>query len=583
MDAPAQLPPADRHAIHALINAGEADSALAVLRTAFAQLDTTGHHVRYELLELRSMAHQRAFRLAEAMESAMMAQQAAEASGDTDLVMRALMLVAHIQYLRDDHDASLALHRRQMGLFSAATDSSHRFGTYHEVASILYLRNEFDSAAHYYRLALRMAQGGRPVDRVTGAINLAGVFAETGRTDTALAILAALVPPSPDLPPRIQRAVFATHGYVLYEDGDMRGAVAAYDSAQHLNERFGQEWDVSMEYHGFMADAHAALGEYRAAYGRMQLLEAARDSFDRHARNEQVEDLKQRYQADLRERDIAVLQARDTERAERLRRREVQAFGTALLAVLAVLVVALLLRDRRRRHGYTRELERLNTELRDRKERIEEVNRLLQLKVLRTQMNPHFIYNCLNAIANLVRKGEGVAAGRYLDGFARLLRMVLDHSLKDRVPIAQELDFLRQYLELEALRFPDGLHWSVEVDRELLDEDVDVPALLVQPFVENAVWHGLAAKEGEKRVRARFDERGDDGMCCVVEDNGVGRHAAPPRTHVDGSPGVGLQLTGERLQLLTYKLDGDKGRIRFEDLYHPDGGAAGTRVELRLG
>jgi len=298
--------------------------------------------------------------------------------------------------------------------------------------------------------------------------------------------------------------------------------------------------------------------------------------------NEQLLEQEKRFETKLKEEEIERLDAVTSEQAALLRARNTMLYGSLAMLVLALVAAVLLWRNFSQKRRHAEVLEGLNTELQDQKERIEEINRLLQLKVLRTQMNPHFIYNCLNAIANLVRKGDAVGAASYLDGFARLLRMVLDHSVKDRVPISEELDFLRQYLKLEALRFPDGLHYDVDADRDLLDEDVPVPALLVQPFVENAIWHGLATKEGEKRLSVRFEENGK-GLRCVVEDNGVGRQAAPKRAHSDGSPSMGVQLTNERLQLLAFKLEEQGRTLRFQDLVAPDGSPAGTRVELVLG
>ena len=106
-----------------------------------------------------------------------------------------------------------------------------------------------------------------------------------------------------------------------------------------------------------------------------------------------------------------------------------------------------------------------------------------------------------------------------------------------------------------------------------------MPALVVQPFVENAIWHGLATKEGDRHVSVRFAER-DGRIICTVVDNGIGRGAAPKRAHVDGSPSMGLQLTNERLQLLTFRLQ-ERGTVTFTDL-HVNGAPAGTRVELVL-
>ena len=151
--------------------------------------------------------------------------------------------------------------------------------------------------------------------------------------------------------------------------------------------------------------------------------------------------------------------------------------------------------------------------------------------------------------------------------------------MKDRVPLSEEVAFLRQYLKLESLRLEDGLHYSVDAEKGLLEEDAPVPSLLVQPFVENAIWHGLSTKQGDKRLSVRFVER-DGKVICQVEDNGVGRSAAPKRAHPDGSASMGLQLTNERLQLLAYQFEGS-GRVSFIDL-ELDGVAAGTRVEIIL-
>ena len=358
-------------------------------------------------------------------------------------------------------------------------------------------------------------------------------------------------------------------------------AVAAFDTGDSLNAASGNALDLAIDMAELRAECLEAMGDPAGAYTMIKRARDLQDTLFDRSMNEQYLELEKRFETRLKEEEIQRLDAQAREQDERLRLRNVQLYGSLALALLALGAVILVWRNLRQKRRYSATLEKLNAELSEQKSRIEEINRLLQLKVLRTQMNPHFIYNSLNAIHNLVRKGESVAAGAYLDGFARLLRMVLDHSVKERVPLADEIAFLRQYLKLEAMRFEDGLEYTVNADHELLDdEDLLVPTLLVQPFVENAVWHGLAPKQGAKRLSVRFTTRGDQ-VVCTVEDNGVGRDAAPKRTHPDGSASLGLQLTNERLQLLAFKL-GDTGRVTFTDLVE-DGVPAGTRVEVVLG
>ncbi len=358
-------------------------------------------------------------------------------------------------------------------------------------------------------------------------------------------------------------------------------AIAAFDTGDSLNAASGNALDLAIDLAELRAECLEAMRDPAGAYAMIKRARDLQDTLFDRSMNEQLLELETRFGTRLKEEEIQRLDAQAREQDERLRLRNVQLYGSLALAVLALGAVLLVWRNLRQKRKYSATLEKLNAELSEQKYRIEEINRLLQLKVLRTQMNPHFIYNSLNAIHNLVRKGEAAAASAYLDGFARLLRMILDHSVKERVPLADEIAFLREYLKLEAMRFEDGLVYEVDADRALLDdEDLLVPTLLVQPFVENAVWHGLAPKQGAKKLIVRFAMRGEQ-VVCTVEDNGVGRNAAPKRTHPDGSASLGLQLTNERLQLLAFKL-GDTGRVTFTDLMAGDA-PAGTRVEVVLG
>jgi len=130
---------------------------------------------------------------------------------------------------------------------------------------------------------------------------------------------------------------------------------------------------------------------------------------------------------------------------------------------------------------------------------------------------------------------------------------------------------------LEQLRLGNDLTWSITADDALLDEELQVPSLLVQPFVENAIWHGLAPKNGPKRLEVHFYTSGGV-VTCRVQDNGVGRTEKAP---TPGRTSLGLKLTGERLELLTERMR-SAGGFRVEDLKDEDGAPAGTLVELRL-
>ncbi len=451
----------------------------------------------------------------------------------------------------------------------------------HNAVGSMHSREEHhDSAEYHYRAGLRaLGDADEPLVRQALLGNLAGTLGETGRHEEAIALHreALALMDSTDLPNRAWS--LRTLAQSLIHAGRFKEAITLMNEGDSLNNLGERALDLAIDYAELRADALDSVGDIAGAYAMVKRARDLQDTLFERSLDEQYLELEKKFETQLKEEEIQRLDAEARESAERLRVRNVQLYGSIGLAVLALAAALLIWRNLRQKRRHTAALEGLNAELKDQKERIEEINRLLQLKVLRAQINPHFIYNCLHAIGNLVRKGDTVGAAGYLDGFARLLRMVLDHSMKDRVPLSKEMDFLRQYLKLEALRFENDLHYEVSADHGLQEEDTPVPALVVQPFVENAIWHGLANRTGEKRLSVRFAERGDR-ILCTIEDNGIGRGAGSKREHPDGSPSMGLQLTNERLQLLNYQLSGE-GRVTFTDL-QANGRPTGTRVEVVL-
>ncbi|MEZ4739885.1 MAG: histidine kinase [Flavobacteriales bacterium] len=437
-----------------------------------------------------------------------------------------------------------------------------------------------DSAEYYFREGLRVLGDEAHIARLALLGNLASLLGEKGAHAEAERLLRQAVSEVDSTDLRNKAWALNNLGQALMHARRYNEAIAVLNESDSLNTAGGGAIDLAIELAEIRAQCLDSLRDHKGAYQWIKHARDLQDTLFERSMNEQLLELEARFGTRLKEEEIQRLDAQGREQAERLRLRNIQLYGSLILVVLALGGIVLIWRNLRqkRRHGVV--LERLNAELSDQRSRVEEINRLLQLKVLRTQMNPHFIYNSLNAIHNLVRKGDSTSASAYLDGFARLLRMVLDHSVRERVPLADEIAFLRQYIKLEALRFEDGLDYSVDAEQVLLnDDDLLVPTLLVQPFVENAIWHGLAPKQGDRRLRVKFTEQQGE-LICTIEDNGVGRDAAPDRAHSDGSPSMGLQLTTERLQLLAFKLEGT-GRIRFTDL-KTGSAPAGTKVEVVL-
>lgn len=204
-----------------------------------------------------------------------------------------------------------------------------------------------------------------------------------------------------------------------------------------------------------------------------------------------------------------------------------------------------------------------------------------KLQSMRLQMNPHFLFNALNSIQQMILSGNGDSAALYLSKFSKLLRMVLTNSGREYVSLREELDMLGLYLALESLRFDDTFTYSIHCEDGLDTEDYKAPPLLIQPFVENAIWHGLLHKEGRRLLRIRFETTADDRLACTIEDNGIGREAARAYARSRPHSGKGLSVGAERIEALNRQY-GRQNTLKVEDLLTDDGRAAGTRVVLVL-
>lgn len=208
----------------------------------------------------------------------------------------------------------------------------------------------------------------------------------------------------------------------------------------------------------------------------------------------------------------------------------------------------------------------------------------LKSRALRAQMNPHFIFNSLNAIQELIVTENYTGSYQYLSKFSKLLRMVLNASENNLIPLADEIDINRLYLELESLRFKHSFHYSIQVDPTIDIESIQFPSLLLQPFVENAIWHGLMHKAGEKKLGIRFAQQ-TKSISCIIEDNGVGREKSAQikagKIGTEHFTSKGIGLAQQRIESLK-ALGINTASIVTTDLYDDNGLAAGTKVEITI-
>ena len=258
----------------------------------------------------------------------------------------------------------------------------------------------------------------------------------------------------------------------------------------------------------------------------------------------------------------------EAEHQQQLRERQEQLWGILAIAVILAISAISYFHYFRLRKDNERNKLRLHAI---------EIERAL----LRTQMNPHFIFNALNSIQSFIAINNAKDASIFLSKFAKLMRLILNNSLNRFVLLSDELISLRLYLDLEQARFSNKFNYEINVDDDVEEDLISVPPMLIQPFVENAIIHGLMHKPEGGQIIIDITDNGNHTLTCIITDNGVGRKAAAEleknnnKTHKS----VGMQLTRRRLQELNSNAQIELSCI-ITDLTDDQGNATGTQVTI---
>lgn len=213
---------------------------------------------------------------------------------------------------------------------------------------------------------------------------------------------------------------------------------------------------------------------------------------------------------------------------------------------------------------------RIKTAVKKEKNRLELQNKLLEteLRVNRASMNPHFLFNSLNALHNLILNNEIDNASDYLIKFSRLLRKILDSNMNETISLELEIELLELYLDIENLRFEENISYTITCEETLPRATSHIPIMMLQPFVENAIWHGLLNKQGEKKINIYFSKYEEKHIYCIIEDNGTGRKKANPDVFEKKSMATSFIL--QRLELLN-KIHSFKSSLIIEDKHDNTG------------
>ncbi|HCX20926.1 MAG: hypothetical protein CMB80_11415 [Flammeovirgaceae bacterium] len=368
--------------------------------------------------------------------------------------------------------------------------------------------------------------------------------------------------------------------YLILNQGFAYEKLGLYDSAILLKNQGASLRPDGLDHHRLSYLIHKAQGKYQEAMKDLEVYWPMKESLIKTKSQNQLSSLQARLDADIKERELTELSQKAQLQELQLAKQRYFLVGLFFVVLTSLVGFYLIYRQRqlKQRQALT------NMELEETKKRlaVEQQFRDSELKALRSQMNPHFVFNALNSIQEYIMLNEKRLAGKYLGKFADLMRTYLHHSQQKAVTVQEEVEALELYLELEKLRFEDTLTYTIHLSSEVDAERMSLPALIVQPYVENAIKHGLLHKSGARQLDILFEVDEND-LLCTIKDNGVGRKVSED-INKNRSPNHTSYATGaiqERITLINYSLVRPL-QVKIIDVESKDGSSEGTRVVLRV-
>ncbi|MEP1034360.1 histidine kinase [Ekhidna sp.] len=369
--------------------------------------------------------------------------------------------------------------------------------------------------------------------------------------------------------------------YLIANLGFAYEGLEMYDSALYYMQEAGKLRPESLDYPRLKYRIYKAQKKYKDALEALEIYFAKSDSTQRNRNKTRLSNLQGRYEANLKAQELEAERELTNLQQGKLEQQWYLIVGMIVISLL--LGFALMLVYRQRKLKQTQEITKIQLQQTQEKLAIEQQYRSSELKALRSQMNPHFIFNALNSIQEYIMLNEKKMAGKYLGKFADLMRMYLQHSQVRNVRLEEEIKALRLYLELEKLRFEETLKFSIDISDDV-DSEISLPSLIIQPYVENSLKHGLLHKQGERILTINFRiDQATNHLECEIRDNGVGRKRSAEinqMNHSDHQP-FAISAIATRINLLNSTLSSPIEQ-KVEDLYDKMGEPNGTSVIIRV-
>lgn len=491
-----------------------------------------------------------------------------EQSKDTYMIALTCSNIGIVYKYLKQYDKSISFYQRAVFINAKAGNEKELADNYGNIANVYEARKLPDSAIANYQQQYNMSKSAEYVKGMAAAnAGIGTCYINDERyTEAAQPLQDALLVYEKMGDKNNEATVLKSLGDVYLANGDKTNAMEYFKKSlsifKEIENIYGQA--ENWQQLGLVYDQQQ---QYRNAFEAQRQYALLKDSIFSDEKKDAVTQMEMRYQFEKKEDSIKAAH----EKRELMAKAEVNRqstikniIGWGSLLLFAASVAGFILYKKRQDAKQQQQEAEFKTEV---------VN--TEMKALRAQMNPHFIFNSLNSIGDYIIKNNVQEADRYLGKFAKLMRMILENSEQKNVSLTQDLKALELYIQLEKLRMNNKFDYEIKIDEAINADETMVPPLILQPFVENSIWHGIANKNGVGKLNIQIQKLANDMINCMVEDDGVGRkQSALIKTHQQNNS-MGMKITEARIDILN-KVENAAASVTITDLRQ------GVRVEVKL-
>lgn len=444
-------------------------------------------------------------------------------------------------------------------------DQSYGFGN---LANLYLGLMKYDSALYYYNKSIEFAKKRNNITNLAEAYNgIGNVYNELNQATKAIEYYENSLKLNNELNNQFaisNNYLGLSKLYLLYPESVNKSILYAKKALEKSIETGSLQKQA--EGHELLYEAYKILKDNKKSLYHIEIFTELNDSVFNEEKHKQISELETKYQTEKKEQEIISLQQENEIQIQKVKaqRRLTLLIGSSALLILLIGMIFYLWNKAKQKN--------IRNELKIK-------NLLTEQKMLRSQMNPHFIYNSLNSIQSFISSDESYQAEKYLARFAKLMRGILENSRVDFVSLDKEIEVLELYLELEQLRFEKRFTFNFIIDENIESDYVSIPPMLIQPFIENAILHGLKTKT-DGILNVTFNENEDYIICCI-EDNGIGRKASENNQAAKKYKSLATTITQERLDTLSKELN-ITASFTIEDKIDENNKPLGTKVILQL-